>query len=111
MPCMAVPVARMQAAMRDYLAEAWAKRKPSAVVKSPEETLVLASMVEKETGKASERREVAGVMSNRLKIGMKLGIDATTKIGTETGREWGREMHLDPAHVARAEALLAKVLA
>ena len=41
----------------------------------------------------------------------KLGIDATTKIGTETGREWGREMHLDPAHVARAEALLAKVLA
>ena len=33
------------------------------------------------------------------------------KIGTETGREWGREMHLDPAHVARAEALLAKVLA
>ena len=41
----------------------------------------------------------------------KLGIDATTKIGAETVREWGREMHLDPAHVARAEALLARVMA
>ena len=37
----------------------------------------------------------------------KLGLDATTKIGPETSREWGREMHLDPAHMARAEALLA----
>lgn len=41
----------------------------------------------------------------------KLGLDATTKIGVETAREWGREMHLDPAHEARAEALLARVLA
>ncbi|MDQ7774694.1 MAG: UbiD family decarboxylase [Paracoccus aminovorans] len=40
----------------------------------------------------------------------KIGIDATTKIGTETSREWGREMHLDPAHAARAEALLAEIL-
>ncbi len=40
----------------------------------------------------------------------KLGIDATTKIGAETARDWGREMRLDPAHAARAEALLAGVL-
>ncbi|MDQ7776178.1 UbiD family decarboxylase [Paracoccus aminovorans] len=40
----------------------------------------------------------------------KIGIDATTKIGTETSRDWGREMHLDPAHEARAEALLAEIL-
>lgn len=39
----------------------------------------------------------------------KLGIDATTKIGTETARDWGREMRLDPAHQARAEALLAGI--
>ncbi|WP_294924874.1 UbiD family decarboxylase [uncultured Paracoccus sp.] len=39
----------------------------------------------------------------------KIGIDATTKIGPETTREWGREMRLDPAHEARAEALLATI--
>jgi len=37
----------------------------------------------------------------------KIGLDATTKIGTETARDWGRVMELDPAHLARAEALLA----
>lgn len=86
----AAVVARMQKAMRDYLAEAWAKRKPSAVVTSPEETIVLASMVEKETGKAGERREVAGVMSNRLRIGMKLGIDATAIYPVTKGKPIGR---------------------
>lgn len=40
----------------------------------------------------------------------KIGIDATTKIGTETSRAWGQVMSLDPAHVARAEALLARHL-
>ncbi len=40
----------------------------------------------------------------------KLGLDATSKIGAETSREWGRVMRLDPAHEARAEALLAAVL-
>ena len=41
----------------------------------------------------------------------KIGVDATTKIGSETSREWGREMRLDPAHAARAEALLARIAA
>lgn len=86
----AAVVERMQAAMRDYLAKAWARREPTAVVKSPEEALVLASMVEKETGKASERREVAGVMSNRLRIGMKLGIDATAIYPVTKGKPIGR---------------------
>lgn len=40
----------------------------------------------------------------------KIGIDATTKTGVETAREWGREMALDPEHVARAEAILAGVM-
>ena len=43
-------------------------------------------------------------------LGSKMGIDATGKLPGETAREWGREMHLDPAHEARAEALLAAVL-
>ena len=41
----------------------------------------------------------------------KLGIDATTKIGSETRRDWGQAMALDPAHVARAADLLSGVLA
>lgn len=86
----AAVVARMQKAMRDYLAEAWARRKPSAVVNTPQEAIVLASMVEKETGDPSERREVAGVMSNRLKIGMKLGIDATAIYPVTKGKPIGR---------------------
>lgn len=40
----------------------------------------------------------------------KIGLDATTKIGTETARDWGTVMALDPAHEARAEALLAEIL-
>ncbi len=41
----------------------------------------------------------------------KIGLDATTKIGTETARDWGQVMALDPAHAARAEALLAGIMA
>jgi 4-hydroxy-3-polyprenylbenzoate decarboxylase len=49
--------------------------------------------------------------SPREGLAGKLGIDATTKIGAETTREWGKVMALDPAHAARAEELLAQVLA
>ncbi len=49
--------------------------------------------------------------SPREGLAGKLGIDATTKIGAETTREWGQVMALDPVHVARAEELLAQVLA
>lgn len=83
-------VARMQKAMRDYLAEAWAKRKPASVVKTPQEAVTLASVVEKETGKASERRMVAGALSNRLRIGMMLGADATAIYPITKGKPLGR---------------------
>lgn len=86
----AAVLARMQKAMRDYLGQAWAKRKPTAVVKTPQEAIVLASMVEKETGKPSERRMVAGVMSNRLRIGMMLGVDATAIYPITRGKPIGR---------------------
>jgi UPF0755 protein len=83
-------LARMQKAMRDYLAEAWAKRKPGSVVKSPAEAVILASVVEKETGKASERPMVAGVLSNRVRIGMMLGADATSIYPITKGKPLGR---------------------
>ena len=86
----AAVVARMQSAMRDYLASAWAGRKPSSVVGSPQEAVTLASVVEKETGQASERRMVAGVLSNRVRIGMMLGADATAIYPITKGKPLGR---------------------
>ena len=81
---------RMTAAMDKVLASLWAKRKPTSVVTSPQEAVTLASIVEKETGKASERRMVAGVLSNRIRIGMALGADATTIYPITKGKPLGR---------------------
>ena len=85
-------VARMQGAMKRYLAEAWAKRKPTTVVKTPQEALILASIVEKETGKPAERRTVAAVYSNRLRMGMPLQADPTTIYPITKGRPLGRRI-------------------
>lgn len=85
-------LARMQAAMGRTLADLWAKRAPTSVVASPREAVILASIVEKETGKASERRMVAGVYSNRLKIGMKLDADPTVIYPVTKGRPLGRRI-------------------
>lgn len=85
-------IERMQHAMTDYLAEAWAKRKPGIAVKTPREALILASIVEKETGKPSERRTVAAVYSNRLKRGMMLQADPTIIYPLTKGRPLGRRI-------------------
>jgi UPF0755 protein len=76
--------------MRVHLAKAWAARKPGTAVASPQEALTLASIVEKETGKPEERRMVAGVLSNRLRIGMMLGADATAIYPITRGKPLGR---------------------
>lgn len=81
---------RMQAAMRQELARLWAQRSPNSVVTSPEEAIILASIVEKETGKPSERRTIAGVYSNRLRQGMKLDADPTIIYPITQGRPLGR---------------------
>lgn len=90
----AAVLARMQRAMTDYLADAWAKRRPGIAVKTPAEALILASIVEKETGKASERRMVAAVYSNRLKHGMPLQADPTTIYPITRGKPLGRRILL-----------------
>ncbi|HVF94725.1 MAG TPA: endolytic transglycosylase MltG [Sphingomonas sp.] len=85
-------VGRMQKAMRDYLAGAWAKRKQGIAVATPREAIVLASVVEKETGKPAERRTVAAVYSNRLRIGMPLQADPTVIYPITKGRPLGRRI-------------------
>ncbi len=83
---------RMQDAMAKKLAELWAERKPTAVVQSPEEAIILAAIVEKETGKPSERRMVAGVYSNRVRMGMKLQADPTVIYPVTKGKPLGRRI-------------------
>lgn len=83
---------RMQAAMQRVVREAWAKRSPNTVVKTPEEAVVLASIVEKETGKAEERRIVAGLYSNRLRQGIMLQADPTIIYPITKGKPLGRRI-------------------
>ena len=77
---------KMQAAMQAQLAEIWAARNPDLPLETPEEMLVLASIVEKETGVASERPQVAAVFVNRLREGMRLQSDPTIIYGITSGQ-------------------------
>jgi len=88
----AAVLARMRKAMADTLAELWPKRSPDTVVKTPEEAVILASIVEKETGVASERRMVAGLYSNRVREGMLLQADPTIIYPITKGKPLGRRI-------------------
>ena len=68
-------------AMDRQLAAAWQKRAPTAVVATPEQALILASIVEKETGKAADRTQVSAVFNNRLRVKMPLQTDPTVIYG------------------------------
>ncbi|BAF90314.1 aminodeoxychorismate lyase [Azorhizobium caulinodans ORS 571] len=77
---------RMSADQQKLVADLWAKRAPDLPLKSPEELIILASIVEKETSKADERPRVAAVFINRLTKKMKLQSDPTIIYGIVGGK-------------------------
>ncbi len=79
-------VEQMQEAMTEKVAEVWANRAADLPLKSPKELVILASIIEKETGVAGERPHVASVFVNRLRKGMRLQTDPTVIYGI-----WGGE--------------------
>lgn len=83
---------RMQDAMTRTLDGLWAARKPGTAVTSKADAITLASVVEKETGKPSERRMVAGVYTNRLRMGMPLQADPTVIYPVTKGKPLGRRI-------------------
>lgn len=79
-------IGRMQAAQDDILEAAWLVRDPQTPLKTREEALILASIVEKETGLAEERPQVASVFVNRLEQGWKLQTDPSVIYGVTEGK-------------------------
>jgi UPF0755 protein len=77
---------QMRSQLETRLAEIWAERAPDLPISSPQELLILASIVEKETGIASERPDVAAVFINRLNRGMRLQSDPTIIYGITNGQ-------------------------
>jgi len=72
---------RAYLAMQRHLAQEWEKRETSVPYKTPYEALIMASIVEKETGRGEEREMIAGALVNRLRIGMLLQVDPTVIYG------------------------------
>ena len=85
-------VAQMQKEQRELLDELWAARAPDLPVKSKEEAVILASIVEKETAIPAERPHIASVFVNRLRLGMKLQSDPTIIYGITNGYPLGRRI-------------------
>jgi len=87
-------IARMQRAASSKLETLWAQRSRDTIAKTPQEALILASIVEKETGTDGERQQVAAVFTNRLRMGMRLESDPTIIYGITKGRPLGRGIRL-----------------
>jgi UPF0755 protein len=84
----------MVKARTDALAELWPKRQPGLPFKTPEEALIMASIVEKETGVPHERGRVARVLINRLERGIKLEADPTIIYGLTKGVPLGHPLRV-----------------
>jgi UPF0755 protein len=79
-------IARMQEAQKRFMERVWPGREENLPISTHDEALILASIVEKETGKADERGMVAAVFLNRLRLGMRLGSDPTIIYGLVGGQ-------------------------
>ena len=92
-------LARAHHAMQARIDEAWATRAPGVPLSSPYEVLILASIIEKETGRPEDRGLVASVFANRLRIGMRLQTDPTVIYGLDADFDGRlRRRHLDTDH-------------
>jgi UPF0755 protein len=81
--------------MREHLEQEWARRAPDAPYKTAYEALIMASIVEKETGREAEREQIAGVLVNRLRIRMALQVDPTVIYGLGESFDGNlRKLHL-----------------
>lgn len=90
---------RAFAAMNQLLGEAWAQRDPDLPLEQAEQLLILASIIERETGQGGERPQVAGVFARRLRLGMRLQTDPTVIYGL--GEDFDgrlRRIHLQTDH-------------
>lgn len=89
---------RMKRAQERILEEIWSRRAADLPVRTPQELVVLASIVEKETGRADERPRVAGVFINRMHKGMRLQSDPTILYGL-----YGGKAFFEPRTITRSE--------
>ncbi|WP_138380093.1 endolytic transglycosylase MltG [Luteithermobacter gelatinilyticus] len=85
-------IQRMQKRQRDFLLDEWSRRDPDLPLNSPEEALILASIVEKETALEEERARIAGVFINRLRKGMRLQTDPTVIYGLDSSGSLDRPL-------------------
>jgi UPF0755 protein len=87
---------RMKKAMDETVQELWQQRSEDLLINTPQDMVILASIVEKETGMATERPEIAAVYLNRIKIGMRLQADPTVVYALTGGnRDLGRPLTYD----------------
>ena len=89
-------IKRMKNKLKKVLADLWENRASDLPIRSSKEAVILASIIEKETGRSAERARIAGVFINRLRLNMKLQSDPTVRFSITKGqRKLGRKLSLE----------------